>query len=379
MDRQLITDKGATSNVYQVSVPEEFVAGDVKAKVTDLRRTYPGFEELGKCCNFAVKVFEAENRNIFQNEVAVYKMMRANSGMLTYLSDFTLNNGNETTHAIILEYAHSDLSDYFYRTSPALPEQIFKFWKEMSGIAVALKDMHKFTIDNFNHVHVYEGWHADVKSDNILLVNRQFELADPGLARFQRCKGNPGSHRALSQFTGATTSYSAPERRPFAFGPPNLRASDVWSLGCVLSESVTWVVLGSSGVGQFRDLRLNAIRHQFKNCNPQISSNRGVQYDSFHTGEQVLSEVKEWHEFLRQARRRNDILTDRILDLVDQHLLIAEPNARFTAARICEWFEAQLDEVDCATNNESGTMSEAVRKAISIGLEQEAEELLRVV
>jgi tRNA A-37 threonylcarbamoyl transferase component Bud32 len=31
-----------------------------------------------------------------------------------------------------------------------------------------------------------DSWHADIKTDNILLVGGKFKLADPGFARFEK-------------------------------------------------------------------------------------------------------------------------------------------------------------------------------------------------
>lgn len=377
IDRQLITDKGGTSTVYQVAVPETFVADDIKRKVASSMEPYPEFEELGKCCHFALKVFEADNITIWRHEVEVYQQMMdaGNSGMLTYIGDFTLVDGKNTTHVIILEYADSDLSEYFYRTSPVLPEQIYRFWEDLSSIAVTLEKLHDFKVRRFNNEHIYEGWHADIKSDNILLVNGQFKLADPGFAKLQRRKEECDRPRA-HQFTGGTSTYGAPERHIHADKVTNPRACDMWSLGCVLSEAATWVVLGPPGVRQFRDLRLNAVKDR---CNQRthslsLSEKNDVQYDCFHDGEHISSEVKEWHKFLRKVRRPTDKLTEKILDLVDQHLLITNPADRFKARGICDWFLDNLTETKPMIGAPDA-MSEAVRKAISVALEREAEEL----
>ena len=77
--------------------------------------------------------------------------------MLTYLGNFTFVDDNETTQVIILQYAECDLTEYFYRTSPVLPDQISSFWVDLSSIASALEELHEFKIDRYDVEHIYEG------------------------------------------------------------------------------------------------------------------------------------------------------------------------------------------------------------------------------
>lgn len=46
--------------------------------------------------------------------------------------------------------------------------------------------------------------------------------------------------------------------------------------------------------------------------------------DAFHDGTDVLPEVREWHDHLRSVLRVSDTITGRILNIVDEHMLVAE-------------------------------------------------------
>lgn len=101
------------------------------------------------------------------------------------------------------------------------------------------------------------GRHGDIKPENVLWFRQDtshhefgiLKLSDFGLTTF---------HRALTRGLKAaevrvTNTYSAPEReieeslsRPF----------DVWSLGCIFLEFVTWILLGSKYIKAFQDARL---------------------------------------------------------------------------------------------------------------------------
>lgn len=90
---------------------------------------------------------------------------------------------------------------------------------------------------------------------------------------------------------------------------------DVWSLGCILSEAATFVVLGHQGLLQYEIVRRAAL------------SNLGIKdlNDlSFHDGNEVLSEVRDWHEYLRSACRIGmDKCTRPILNLLDREVLVS--------------------------------------------------------
>ncbi|KAK7708019.1 hypothetical protein SLS64_006841 [Diaporthe eres] len=67
-----------------------------------------------------------------------------------------------------------------------------------------------------------------------------------------------------------------------------------------------------------------------------------VQYceDAFHDGKNVLSAVTEWHVYLRNSARRADTTTHRVLDLVDKHMLLSNPEERLMMGKLCEALDA---------------------------------------
>lgn len=122
---------------------------------------------------------------------------------------------------------------------------------------------------------------------------------------------------------------------------------DTWSLACVFSIAATWVVLGYQGIRQFNKLREKAIltiRKQQEKLPQHQRTRPSLTTDSFHDGVQVLAAVTEWHKFLRDALRGTDTVTRRILDLVDQRMLLQDPKARIDAEDLCEELNAIIKE-----------------------------------
>jgi hypothetical protein len=109
-------------------------------------------------------------------------------------------------------------------------------------------------------------------------------------------------------------------------------------LGCVLSIAATWVVFGYPGIGQYRALRQRAIQKIINEKQSQHPSRRHppdiAPSDYFHDGQRVLADVTLWHDVLRGSLRKTDAITERVLNLVDQHMLRSDPSHRIEAGSL---------------------------------------------
>ena len=102
--------------------------------------------------------------------------------------------------------------------------------------------------------------------------------------------------------------------------------------------AATWVVLGYQGIQQFNKLREKAIKGlvQEQRLHPHLqgsylSLDLG---DYFHNGRQVLSDVISWHDFLRSHLRKTDQITGKVLEVVDQKMLLPSSD-RINAENLC--------------------------------------------
>lgn len=121
---------------------------------------------------------------------------------------------------------------------------------------------------------------------------------------------------------------AAPEKSAYLDGhcealPRVTQKTDVWSLGCVLSEAATFVVLGREGVLQYERVRRIALERSHNRLS-----------DTFHDRDNILPEVVAWHQYLRSASRRTDPFTPAILDTVDQYMLVCPESCRLGANEI---------------------------------------------
>lgn len=109
---------------------------------------------------------------------------------------------------------------------------------------------------------------------------------------------------------------------------------DIWSLGCVFSVAATWVVFGYQGIKQYAVLRQDAIRRIMQDSPNDVRPvlERG---DYFHDGHGVLSNVTNWHEFVRQCLRKTDVITPMVLDVVDKWMLVGAAGERIASSALC--------------------------------------------
>ncbi|KAK0114162.1 hypothetical protein ONS95_013663 [Cadophora gregata] len=370
--RKRINLKGGTAQLWKIAVLEEFVEEKLRKAVEDSR--FDDGDGLGPRYEFALKSFEDGNKQLFLNEKEAFFALNKQSAMVQFLGAYgheeaeipsqnnptTYANSCEgrvrPTHNIILEFGENDLEEYFAGTVPPyLQAELDAFWRGLFVVAEAVKSIHNLTIDTDGRKEEFSGWHADIKPDNILLVHGKFKLADPGFMKVVRKTGK----EPVEALSGGTETFGAPERCPGWTGTPSRvhQTIDTWSLGCVFSIAATWVVLGYQGIRQYNKIRKMAIKkvavdHESAKS---LASSRQHQKaftthgDHFHDGSEVLSAVLNWHTFLRNAVRKNDAITSRVLDLVEQKMLLGDAKSRIKAAQTCDELERILKEAERAT------------------------------
>ena len=119
---------------------------------------------------------------------------------------------------------------------------------------------------------------------------------------------------------------------------PVSQTIDIWSLGCVFSIAATWVVTGRKGMAWFFKSRSQAVK-QLGLRSGATCKNQG---DQFHDGEKPLEIVKEWHKVLRGFVRDSDYITKQVLEIIEGHMLVTDPDHRDKAEKLCERLQKLL-------------------------------------
>ncbi|KAI1453403.1 hypothetical protein F4805DRAFT_377169 [Annulohypoxylon moriforme] len=386
--RQRINMKGGTAQVWEVAVQESLVP---RKLAMEAGRSEYRDNEHGHCYVFALKTFTQESLEIFEWEREAYLAVQARprlSGMVKFLGEYEIDERHDDgsvvhTWNILLEYGEEDLEEFFASQRnypPNLNPETIQFWNSLANVAQALDSMHNLDLERENGRHdCFSGWHCDLKPDNILRVDGEFKLADFGFAKFK--PKNPGGV-PKQYITGGTETYGAPECDRARLDPTISvsQAIDTWSFGCVLSVSATWVILGYQGVRAYDELRRLAIKKLRERKEKGENTTVPAADDAFHNGVEVLPEVTDWHRYLRKVLRVNDTITGRILDLVDETMLLAEPARQFKSSTLYDAIQDQLtkaqDHYDkLVEDGELQLVAESVKEAL-LSVENEESSLV---
>lgn len=348
---QNLIAEGRTAKVYEVAIPEDFIGPNLAHAFPRCRRYLDSDSSInpGWYYRFALKTFNKWNTKLGEREMAIFRKIENHEGFVSPLAAFrsnqiqsskTIKNSDNSTNYfnILFELCEMDLSSYFVsKNPPVTPRDIERFWTNISRVVEALSQLHGATAAENRSSTKYIGYHHDIKPSNILLCGENFKLSDFGFASF----GATDDLKLSPPTCYGTVSYGPPTPNIYTTVDRSLEGFqkfDLWSLGCVLSEAATWVILGCSGIKNFNTLRhqtLDKICTIYEKKEPKllrdINFNIPRRGDYFHDGTDVLAAVTLWHKFLRNAVNRSDTVTCRLLDIIDQGLLVGNIKERLDA------------------------------------------------
>ncbi|KAG9233397.1 kinase-like domain-containing protein [Amylocarpus encephaloides] len=245
---------------------------------------------------------------------------------------------------LMFPFANANLRSYWEERPLPKFDQPTVHWAlcQMKGIADALKVIHNFrpTIPLLApdakevkvpknvklSVHKDEalfGRHGDIKPENLLWFAEEgnqgsLQLADFGLGRFH----GRDSRSRDPEHIAASPTYEPPECK---LGLPVSREYDMWSLGCLYLEFVTWLLKGFDEIEAFSKFR------DRKDPNAMYWSDDNfytIVPDSDKKEAVVRDKVIEWVDNELHGDRKCSQLIHDLLDLTMTKLLVVDSSAR---------------------------------------------------
>lgn len=303
----------------------------------------------------AIKRLYSSDETEFLKEVTILNALGSKRQKHPHLIKLLATYRQKQKYHLMFPYADANLRKYWEdRPSPSFDEATV-LWslRQMAGIASGLSLIHNFSVTfplsvpgNFRlqedaklSVEKSEelfGRHGDIKPENILWFQRTpdtddekgiLQIADFGSGRFH---GRDSRSKVAPEGVWGSPTYEPPECK---LQRAVSRAYDIWSLGCLYLEFLTWMLKGSAEIDAFSEFR-GRVAHT------------GIDDDYFFTitGDPltgmdaiVREEVVDWVQQLHLHEKCSALIHD-LLDLVMSQALVVNPQRRASA----RWLHQQL-------------------------------------
>ena len=278
------------------------------------------------------------------------------------LATFEIVNreNNDATWYFLFDWARGNLDDYWKRNDKLVRDYSRLPWmaEQFHGLCKALQGVHNerdktvpsFNLETSGASGKLYGRHGDINPSNFLWFTSANHnsipdiliLADFGLGRLHRqVSRSEQDPRSIAR----TATYRAPE---FDLNKPLIsRKTDIFSLGCVFLEYITWFFLGSQGIEEKASLRFELDIYGF----------HADTFFTFHR-EQAATQGKERQFFIKDSVRnlvhelqsREDccIYLHQLLDFILNQMLLPDPHKRIDASRLTK----EMDKLQRACNSE---------------------------
>ena len=222
--------------------------------------------ENRRAVTFAVKRLITHKEKIFKQEVSMLRKLCGEKAHTVRLLAAFRHGG---TYCLLFPWAECDLLTYWQRDSGLQNKRhqeesyplIVWVARQCHGLLNAIHWIHvPSTVLDPNNEPLF-GRHGDIKPENILwykknsdgphpLASGELVLSDFGLTALHHDQSRSNVENGGIQFT---KTYAPPES--VLSDKKISRSIDIWSLGCVFLEFVTWLVGGPSHLAQFRKAR----------------------------------------------------------------------------------------------------------------------------
>ncbi|GFF33597.1 hypothetical protein IFM61606_04242 [Aspergillus udagawae] len=291
----------------------------------------------------AVKKLFSSHPSRFQNERDMHITLKRTSGPHPHLISllFTYKEGGK--FHLVFPWADANLRNYWKRIPLERIDYHKVLWslKQMTGLASALSLIHGFQLPDERQPGRHFGRHGDLKAENIVWfasypgctdADGILQITDLGLASLHSIgsvsNGDPAG-------VLCTRTYRPPDNHR---NHHISRKWDVWSLGCLYLEFITWIVLGFDAIVEFAEFR-----------GAEGGETDELNEDNFYTADlrDVRPSVKAWVTRLSEHERCSDMLYD-LLCLIMREMVRMDPNDRIDSQQL---HQELLNLLERASNN----------------------------
>ncbi|KAI8623796.1 hypothetical protein F5Y19DRAFT_346491 [Xylariaceae sp. FL1651] len=233
-----------------------------KAYIHPAHHNYPS-ESESTC--FAVKEIHSNDYEAYKEEVRVLERYSGTQKGHDHLIRLLMAFQHNSQYYLVFPLAVGNLKDIWQKTRkrPTLKRDVLWVLQQCLGVADGLWKIHKHEswfakgLAPSRDEDKNRGRHGDIKPQNILVFKTSEEgqyrlvISDFGLTRFHSAQSI--SNVPPDKVGGLSRTYRAPE---FDLNATISQAYDMWSLGCLYLELISWFLLGfEDGPKEFAYLR----------------------------------------------------------------------------------------------------------------------------
>ncbi|KAI1097104.1 kinase-like protein [Jackrogersella minutella] len=316
--------------------------GNSDVHMIQIHEAHHGF---GRGKLFALKKLHSKKPRVFDAEFNALKKVPAHGHIVPVLAAFNHNK----SYYFLFPWAKGGNLKKLWETNPEpiIPRPILWVAKQCYGLTTALHQIH----DTSKYIESQAtgsdtlaepdtrpfGRHGDIKPENVL----QFEdndsemgvlkISDFGLTEFHN-ENSRSRDQILSAVMALT--YNPPETiRNTSIS----RRYDIWGLGCLYLDFLTWLFSGFEGVDKFGDTRMDEQGHDKRHKYDQFFK----VYKRGRDRVPVVKQVVKKHIQNLQARDDcSDFLFD-FLEIIKNYMLVADEKKRIE----CGDLEMKLKEM----------------------------------
>lgn len=316
----------------------------------------------------------SDNESFTSEFEALEKVSRLNH---SHLAEVTASITKGQEKLFVFPWAELNLRQYWQRDSRSIQRSQVQSgqWaqQQLTGLASALDALHNNDFGSCRH--------GDLKPENILWFKDQSNLASPGrlvISDFGFAKFSSQQDANQDDLLKAyTPAYSPPEVQK---APKRSRKYDIWSLGCIYLEFVTWLMHGFEAVETLRiplnttigdktyeNDRFKQPFHEFRydwgqewikgGLTPRVLKVSCHYSATYSINDPML--IIRWHQSIDQLRHDaggSSFFLD-LLDFVQYRMLEPSPEKRADAFEGLE-YDASLDQIYHASEAEDSDWDE---------------------
>ena len=172
------------------------------------------------------------------------------------------------------------------------------------------------------------GRHGDIKAENLLWFKEEnvLKITDFGLGRFH---GRDSRSGIDPRKVAGTLTYEPPE---CTTGKSVSRVYDIWSMGCLYLEFITWLMEGNNKIDEFANARGKPGAYA------EVSDDNFFTVINEYQEVEVREGVVQWVDGLHAHTNCSQLIHD-LLDFIMEHMLKVDPSERIEAKGLKEKIE----------------------------------------